>query len=69
MKLEEAELRYWEWCFIHNQKMPPLSPDELIALWQKYGFSPAVLPVLRHEILKRGYDEMTPAELRKLMEN
>jgi hypothetical protein len=69
VKLKEIDLRGWEWCFIHKQKLPPITPDELIALWQKYGFDPDVLPVMRKEILKRGFDEMTPAELKKLMEN
>jgi hypothetical protein len=65
----EKDLRFWEWCLIHNQKLPPITPDKLIALWKRYGFHPEVLPALRHEFLKRGYDQMTPAEFRKLMEN
>jgi hypothetical protein len=69
MKLKEIDLRYWEWCLIHKQKVPPLTPDELISLWKKHGFHPDVVPILRKKILEWGFDEMTPTELRKLMEN
>jgi hypothetical protein len=65
----ERELREWEQCFIHRCKPPPLTPDQLISLWKKYGFDPDFIPILRKEILRMGHDEMTPEELRKLMEN